>query len=369
MSWNMDLKKSCIHPAALRETLALSSEEVACLERIAEDYPMRVPEYYLSLIVPEDRDDPIRRMSVPESREFEEGGCWDVSGEQENTQLVGLQHKYAQTAMVLSTNQCAMYCRHCFRKRLVGLDEQETVRNLTPIVEYVRAHTEINNVLISGGDAFMNSNERLKEILEAFTSIEHIDFIRFGTRIPVVLPQRVTEDDALLPLLAHYNQRKQIYIVTQFNHPRELTNEAKAAIAALRGVGCVVRNQTVLLRGVNDQAELLAELLNGLSKLGVVPYYIFQCRPVCGVKNQFQLSLLHGSQIVETAKHLMSGQAKSVRYAMAHKSGKIEILGALPDGSMLFKYHQAKEAENTSRIFAKRLSETDGWLEDEEPAS
>lgn len=364
MTWKKKLAQGYVRPADVAEFLALTPQEELSLNEIVKEYPMRIPEYYLSLIDAKDPNDPIRRMSVPMVSECEEGGECDTSGEEENTILPGMQHKYPQTVMILSNNQCAMYCRHCFRKRMVGLNQKETVESISDIANYVRAHTEINNVLISGGDALMNSNEVLRTYLELFAPIEHLDFIRFGTRIPVVLPQRITEDAGLLPLLEEFNQRKQIFIVTQFNHPKELTPEALQAVEALRKVGCIVRNQTVLLKGVNDNPDVLAELMNRLTKVGVIPYYIFQCRPARGVKNQFQVPLLQGSEIVEAAKRLMSGQAKGVRHVMAHVSGKIEIIGKTPDGSLLFKYHQAKDPKHASRMFQRQLSEEDSWLEE-----
>lgn len=365
MLWTQALEESIEHPGELKELLHLDTKEQTRLAEIVAEYPMRVPAYYLALIDPEDESDPIRRMSIPGLLEDSPGGVADTSGEHENTILPGMQHKYPQTVMILSNNQCAMYCRHCFRKRMVGLqDEDECAQNIAAIADYVRNHHEINNVLISGGDALMNSTEKLREFFEILAAMDHVDFIRLGTRIPVVLPQRITDDEALLALLAEFNVRKQIFVVTQFNHPRELTPEALAGVAALRRAGCVLRNQTVLLRGVNDEPAVLARLMNELTKLGVIPYYIFQCRPARGVKNQFQVSLPRSAKIVSEAKKQMSGQAKSVRHAMSHVSGKIEILGLLPDGQLLFKYHQAKDAKNTDRIFSRHLGEEDGWLQE-----
>ena len=251
--------------------------------RIIQRYPLCVNPYYLSLIDRDDPNDPIRKMCIPDIHEFSEGGQADTSGEADNTVIQGMQHKYRQTALILSTNQCAMYCRHCFRKRMVGASSDEVARQIPAMAEYVREHTEINNVLISGGDAFMNADETIEKYLRCFTEIPTLDFIRFGTRIPVVLPQRIVQDDKLLGILETYGRKKQIIIVTQFNHPRELTPDAVQAIKALGSVGCIVRNQTVLLKGINDHADVLAQLMNGLVSNGVIPYYIFQCRPVEGV--------------------------------------------------------------------------------------
>lgn len=362
MNWKEILNQSIRDTDGLRKCMAMSEAEAAQMEEIIEKYPLCVNPYYLSLINKDDPADPIRKMCIPDIHEFSEGGQADTSGEADNTVIQGMQHKYAQTALILSTNQCAMYCRHCFRKRMVGASSEEVAKQLPAMADYVRSHKEINNVLISGGDAFMNSNEMVLKYLRYFTPIPNLDFIRFGTRIPVVLPQRIYEDKELLRILESYNEKKQIIIVTQFNHPRELTPESVQAIRDLRDVGCIVCNQTVLLKGVNNDPDTLASLMNGLVSCGVIPYYIFQCRPVVGVQNQFQVPLMRGIEIVEAAKQQMNGQAKSVRFAMSHPTGKIEILGKTSDNRMLFKYHQAKYAKDAGRIFAQELEKSQCWL-------
>jgi len=346
----------------LQTCFDLTDEEIQQLKVLSQQYPICITPYYLSLVDPADKDDPIRKMCFPSLFEYATDGETDTSGESDNTVIKGMQHKYAQTALILSKNQCAMYCRHCFRKRMVGSNADEIARELPAMADYVRQHPEINNVLISGGDAFINDNGTIKRYLEHFTAIPSLDFIRFGTRVPVVLPQRIVEDTELLDLLSEYGKKKQIIIVTQFNHPREVTSASREAINALKGCGCIVRNQTVLLKGVNDDPATLAELMNLMVKIGVIPYYIFQCRPVVGVKNQFQVPIMDGQRIVEQAKRLMSGQAKSVRYAMSHPTGKIEIIGPDSTGAMIFKYHQAKYESDHSRIFTKKLAPTDCWL-------
>lgn len=362
MNWKQMLQGSIRDVEALRKVLPMDEAEAVQMEKIIEKYPLCINPYYLGLINRDDPHDPIRKMCVPDIHEFSEGGQEDTSGEADNTVIQGMQHKYKQTALILSTNQCAMYCRHCFRKRMVGASSEEVAKQLPAMADYVRSHKEINNVLISGGDAFLNSNETILKYLRYFAAIPTLDFIRFGTRIPVVLPQRIYEDDELLRMLESYNEKKQIIIVTQFNHPRELTPEAVQAIRMLQDVGCVIRNQTVLLKGVNDDADVLARLMNGLVSYGMIPYYIFQCRPVVGVQNQFQVPLMRGAEIVEVAKQQMNGQAKSVRYAMSHPTGKIEILGKLGENKMLFKYHQAKHEADQSRIFALNIKEDQCWL-------
>lgn len=343
--------------------LGLSKEEEEQMKKIVEVYPMAVPSYYLSLVDPADPEDPIRKMCIPTLREADWEGEFDTSGEADNTVEVGLQHKYSQTSLILSTNHCAMYCRHCFRKRLVGMNDQEITKNFESAVAYIGSHKEISNVLISGGDSFLLTDEMIERYLEAFTAMDHLDLIRFGTRIPVVLPQRVLEDTRLQEIFRKYADKKQIYIVTQFNHPRELTEQSRAVIRLFAKMGIVVKNQTVLLKGVNDDPQVLGALLKGLTAAGAVPYYIFQCRPVRGVKNQFQVPLREGAKIVDEARNLQNGQGKCVRYCMSLPQGKVEILGSLSQEEMLFKFHQAKDPADAARIFTMKVEPGQGWLQ------
>lgn len=345
------------------EYLGLSPSEARAMQDVADRYPMLVPEYYLKLINPADPNDPIRKMSIPAPFEADRSGSFDTSGEQYNTKIPGLQHKYAQTAMVLTTNRCAMYCRHCFRKRLVGVSDEEVAKNFEPIMAYIREHTEIRNVLLSGGDFFLNSNEVIDRYLSALTEIPHLRYIRMGSRIPVSFPERV--DKGLLEVLERHAGKKQLLVVTQFNHPRELTAEAEAAVCALRNTGAVARNQTVLLRGVNDDPEVLSDLLEGLVAIGCIPYYVFQCRPVTGVKSGFQVTLDRGLEIVEAAKARVSGMAKGMKYCMSHPAGKLEIIGRLPGGEMIFRFHEAKDPANCGKLFTHAPDESGCWLPEE----
>jgi len=364
ITWREMIQKSCRSTNDIVQIFKLNDDEIIRMDRITEKYPMCVNPYYLSLINADSRNGPIFKMAIPDLNEFSEGGIPDTSGEAENTVITGMQHKYKQTALILSTNQCAMYCRHCFRKRMVGASGEEVAKYLPAMAGYIKSHKEINNVLISGGDSFMLDCRVIKKYLEYLTPIRNIEFIRFGTRIPVVLPQRITEDDELLSVFSKFNKKKQLYIVTQFNHPHELTPESKEAILALQSAGCVVRNQTVLLRGVNDDPDTLALLMNELTAHGILPYYIFQCRPASGVRNLFQLPLIRGCEIIDEAKKKMNGQSKGFRYCMSHLTGKIEILGkAVGEDTILFKYHQAKHDKDESRIFTKKVKLEQGWLD------
>lgn len=365
MSWKDELAKSMHNAAQLGEFYSLSEDETAGFEEIIEKFPMLVTPYYLSLVDKNDPDDPIAKMCIPSGDEMDPSGTFDTSGESSNTKQPGVQHKYQQTALILSTNVCAMYCRHCFRKRLVGLSEDELLNQMDEAVSYVKEHPEINNVLISGGDALMNPNHIIEGYLKEFTALDNLDFIRLGSRVPVTFPERIYDDSELLDIISKYAGEKTIYLVTQFNHPREVTPEAKRAIDCFLERGIAVRNQTVLLKGVNDDPEVLSELFRSITRIGVIPYYLFQCRPVTGVKQHFQVPLVKGVEIVDKAKSMLSGPQKQFRYCMSHPAGKIEILGLLDEKHMLFKFHQNKYPEDASMIFTVEMNDQATWLDDD----
>jgi len=359
-----ELSNNITSISQLKSFTEISQKEERRLNRIVERHPMSITPYYLSLIDWNDPDDPIRKMAVPSLNELDISGSYDTSGERENTKFHGLQHKYSQTALILLTNKCAMYCRHCFRKRLVGLPNEEILTRFTNAMVYVKQHPEINNILLSGGDPLMLSKNVLGKVLTMLSGIPHLKFIRIGSRCPVTFPARITGDTRLLALLkAHSLPHRRLYLITQFNHPREITEESTQAVASLLRSNVIVNNQTVLLKGVNDDPEVLADLSNQLVSIGVNPYYVFQCRPVKRVKTQFQLPLERGIRIVEDAKKLLNGHSKRFKYIMAHRTGKIEILGVM-DGELYMKYHQAKNPMNLGRLFKRRLNPTAGWLDD-----
>lgn len=193
------LLSECIRDVdGLGKYLKLEKADEDRIREISERYPICIPPYYLGLIDPDNPEDPVRRICIPGMQELSGTGVEDTSGEGDNTVIRGMQHKYRQTALILTTNQCSMYCRFCFRKRMVGYTDQETAEHIKEMAEYVAQHTEINNVLLSGGDALINSNETIAMYLKTFSQIPTLDFIRIGTRTPVVLPMRIYEDEELL---------------------------------------------------------------------------------------------------------------------------------------------------------------------------
>lgn len=350
----------------LKTYVKLSSETESQLKRVIQAHPMLITKPYASLIDWTNPDDPIMKMAVPSTHELNLEGLYDTSGESENTQLPGLQHKYSETALVLATNTCATYCRHCFRKRLVGLPSEEILKRLEDAAEYIKKHTEINNVLVSGGDPLTLCNKTIEKFLGLLTKIPHIKFIRIGTRMPVTYPNRFYDKELLGIFKKYSTNEKRIYIVTQFNHPREIYPQSIKAVSNLMDADILINNQTVLLKGVNDKPDILASLMNKLVSIGVMPYYVFQCRPLTRVKHHFQVPLCKGFRIVEKAKMQCNGFSKRFRYIMSHVTGKIEVLGIMDD-EIYFKYHQAKDRKNLGRMFKLPVNESAGWLDDLNP--
>jgi lysine 2,3-aminomutase len=364
LKWQDELNNNVTTLEELKKYIDLDAVEEKKLQKVIDKHPMSIPRYYLSLMHPRDRKDPIRKMAVPSAGELDLAGSYDTSGERKNTKLPGLQHKYRNTVLLLSANVCSMYCRHCFRKRMVGLSNDEIIDRFQEAFDYVGNHPEVNNVLISGGDSLILPTHVLGHFLAKLTRLEHLDYIRFGSRMAVTFPDRILKDPELLELFRAYSRKeRRIYLHTQFNHPREITKESTEAVHRVIKSGVIVNNQTVLLRDVNDTPEVLADLQRNLVRIGVNPYYVFQCRPVKRVKNHFQVPLAEGYRIVAKARGMLDGLSKRFRYAMSHEKGKIEILGILGD-EMFFKHQQARDPGDVSRFFKRKLDERAGWLDD-----
>jgi lysine 2,3-aminomutase len=362
--WQDELANNVTTLEELKEYIDLTGSEEKELQKVIDIHPMSIPRYYLSLIDRKDPDDPIRKMAIPSADELDLSGSYDTSGERVNTKLPGLQHKYRNTVLLLAVNVCSMYCRHCFRKRMVGLTNDEVIARFKEAYEYIATHTEVNNLLISGGDSFFLPSTVIAHFLDRLTRLPHLDYIRFGSRMVVTYPDRILKDDELLEVLQAYSKKdRRIYISTQFNHPNEITEHSIEAVNRIINSGAIINNQTVLLRGVNDSPEILADLQKNLVRIGVNPYYVFQCRPVKRVKSHFQVPLAEGYRIVAGARGMLDGISKRFRYAMSHERGKIEILGILGD-EIFFKHQQAKYTEDASRFFKRKLDEDAGWLDE-----
>ncbi len=340
----------------------IPEEEKEKLKQITDKFVFRVNDYYLNLIDWNDPNDPIRKLVIPNEGELEEYGRWDSSDEDTNYVVPGCQHKYTTTALLIVSEVCGAYCRYCFRKRLFRNDIKEAMADVQPGIEYIKNHPEINNVLLTGGDSLILATKKLRKIIEQLRDIDHVKIIRLGSKMPVFNPMRIYEDEELLKLIREYSTaEKRIYVMAHINHPKEITEEAKRGFEALHDAGAIVVNQTPVLKGINHDPEVLAELLDKLSWAGVTPYYFFINRPVAG-NNDFVLSLKEAYQAVEKAKAITSGLGKRVRLSMSHTSGKIEIL-AIEDGKAYLKYHQSRDGDY-GKFVVLDCPEDASWFDD-----
>ena len=364
MDWQNELQESICTVAQLKRYMRLSPEDERRLSRIVERHPMRITRYYASLIDWSDPADPILKMAVPAVAEMDLSGSYDTSGEAQSTKMPGLQHKYSETALILATSRCTTYCRYCFRKRLVGLPTEEVLKRFADAARYVGEHREIRNVLLSGGDPLVLTTPVIERFLKRLLEIPHLEFIRIGTRSPVTFPGRILNDATLVKVLGTYSRpHRRLYMVTQYNHPAELTGMSMRAVARILNQGICILNQTVLLRGVNNNPATLSQLLGKLTAIGISPYYVFQCRPVKRVKRSFQVPLEEGYRVVERAKAMLPGPSKRFKYVMSHRTGKIEVLSIAGD-QIYFRYHQARDPRNLGVSFKRTLKPGASWLDD-----
>lgn len=273
------------------------------LKTVAGRYPMRVSSYYYNLI--EEVGDPIWRQCIPDPKELcDPYGKEDPLNEEGDSPVPWLTHRYPDRLLMCVSNQCATYCRFCTRKRKVGdparqLTEVEVLRQ----IEYVKEHKEVRDIVVSGGDPLMLSDERLELTLSQLRQIPHVEILRIGTRVPCALPQRVTEK--LVNMLRKYHP---LYINIHFNHPREITEESRRACGLLADAGIPLGSQTVLLKGVNDDAATMKALMQKLLTARVRPYYLFQCDPVEGTYH-FRTSVERGLDILQELIGHTSGLA------------------------------------------------------------
>lgn len=282
--WQSELSASITSVEELGRFFRLSEQERRGAERAAQaGLPMRITRYYARLADPEDPTCPIRMQCVPSSleEEVDPSDLEDPLGEVANEVAPNLVQRYPDRALLLVTDQCALYCRFCTRSRMVG-DGKGPVpdRSLEAAFDYLKAHREVRDVIVSGGDPLSMATARLVRIFERLRAIPSIETIRLATRVPVTMPSRITKE--LVTALKPFHP---IWVMTHFNHPKELTAEARRGLSRLVDAGFPVMNQTVLMRGINDSAEVLAELFRGLVRTRVRPYYLLQMDPVVGTSH------------------------------------------------------------------------------------
>jgi lysine 2,3-aminomutase len=302
--WHWQIRNRITDFETLRKYIELQPEEEAVTQSKTFSFRMAITPYYLSLINPDNPLDPIRLQCIPRIQEsyIAPTDLRDPLEEDADAPVPGMTHRYPDRVLLLLTDQCGMYCRHCTRRRKAGeTDAPMPKENVEKAIQYITEHKEVRDVILSGGDPLTLSDERLDSVLDRLAKIDHIDIVRIGTRLPVVLPQRIT--DSLISIFKKY---KFLWLNTHFNHPHELTNESSAALAKLAEAGIVLGNQSVLLKGINDNVDVMKALVHGLVKNRVRPYYIYQCDLSEGISH-FRTPISKGIEIMESLRGHTSG--------------------------------------------------------------
>ncbi len=304
--WRWQISNRITNVETLKRVINLSGEEEKGIQKCLERLRMAITPYYATLIDPDHYDDPIRKQAIPITMEIEEAKCdmEDPLHEEQDSPVKGITHRYPDRALFLITDQCAMYCRHCTRRRMAGsTDHAMPKKELDAAIDYIRKTVGIRDVLISGGDSMLVKDETIEYILGSLRGIDHVDVIRFGSRSPVVVPQRITSD--LCKILKKYHP---VWFNTHFNHPYEITEEAREACGKLADAGVPLGNQTVLLRGVNDCPYIIRKLVHELVKMRIRPYYLYQCDLSMGIEH-FRTPVSKGIEIIELLRGHTSGFA------------------------------------------------------------
>lgn len=344
----------------------LTPEERDALQGVEQRYAFRANDYYLSLIDWDDPHDPIRQLIIPRVEELNRWGQLDASNEAAVTVAHGVQHKYDDTALLLCNEVCGAFCRYCFRKRLFINGNDETTNDVSAGIRYIAQNPNITNVLLTGGDPLLLSTRRLRDIIGQLRAIPHVRIIRIGSKMPAFDPFRISDDPELLELFReHSTPRKRIYMMTHFDHPRELTDEAVEAVDALIQNGVLCANQCPLIKGINDDPQVLSELYRELSFIGCPPYYLFQGRPTAG-NEPYAVPLVRGWQIFREALRHGSGLARRARFVMSHELGKIEIAGVLKERIYL-RFHRAKDLAFRGVLLKYKRNDEAYWLDELEP--
>src|SRR6266496_5553737 len=306
-NWHWQLKHRLTTLEQLQRLMpTLTPEEYAGTKLANHKLALAITPYFFNLVDPADEHCPIRWQVIPRVEETHTAS-WEMSdpcGEDSHSPVPGLVHRYPDHVLFLVTDRCAAYCRYCTRSRVVsGVGEQELHTNFEEAFRYLEAHTEVRDVLLSGGDALIFSDDRLDKLLSRLRAIKHIEFLRIGTRVPIFLPQRITPQ--LCALLAKYHP---LWMSVHVNHPRELTIEVKNALERLANAGIPLGNQSVLLAGVNDNVETMKTLVHKLLMCRVRPYYIYQCDLING-SSHLRTSVAKGIEIIEELRGHTTGYA------------------------------------------------------------
>jgi len=309
--WHWQLKNRICTKDALAQVIRVTPEEEKGMGKATGKLSMAITPYWATLMDPEDSDCPMRRQAVPVADEsvISPHEMVDPCAEDRDSPAPHLVHRYPDRVLLLATDHCAMYCRHCTRRRLVGENEKEAApldSRFDAAIEYLRSNKKVRDVLISGGDPFTLEDNQIEDLLQKIRSISHVEFLRIGTRVPVTLPQRITE--GLTSMLKKYAP---LWVSIHFNHPKEITKRCKMACDMLADAGMPLGSQTVLLKGINDRPYIMKKLMHDLLQIRVRPYYIYQCDPVKGTQH-FRTPVATGINIVEKLRGHTSGYAVPV---------------------------------------------------------
>lgn len=305
--WRWQLNNCITDVQALSRLITLSPGECAAPDIHPRNLPLRITPYYASLLDRENPDHPLRRCVVPAADEFvfSPGESSDPLCEEEHSPVPGLVHRYPDRVLFLVTGACSSFCRYCTRSRMVGKSGNETNNpgRWSAAIDYIQAHSEVRDVLISGGDPLTLPDDALESIIQRLRRIRHVEMIRIGTKIPVSLPQRITS--SLVSMLKKYHP---LWMSIHVTHPEELTPECEAACARLADAGIPLGSQTVLLKGLNDSIGPLKKLMHGLIKFRVKPYYLYQCDPIPG-SSHFRTPVSKGLEMIQGLRGHTSGYA------------------------------------------------------------
>jgi len=302
--WRWQFKNRIIKVETLENLLGKSSFKKDIFKAVTSVYPMAISPYYLSLIQDKDINDPVFAQCVPNHQEtsFSETAEEDPLKEDSHMPVPKLVHRYSDRCLAIVTETCATYCRHCNRKRFWLRPNHISLKNrFREMIYYIDASPQIREVIISGGDPLILDDHILENLLGSLKAISHVEVLRIGSRVPVVMPMRVTRE--LCRMLKRY---RPLWFNTQFNHPVEITPDAARACNMLQEAGIPVSNQSVLLKGVNDSSEIMKDLLNGLQKISVRPYYLFHCDPAKGCSH-FRTDLKSSIALMEKVWRQCSG--------------------------------------------------------------
>jgi lysine 2,3-aminomutase len=304
--WRWQVRNRVRDVNTLKTALHLTGDEEEGIKQCLTRFRMAITPYYVSLMTPDDPKCPIRRQGVPTPKELitTPYDMVDPLSEDEDSPVPYVTHRYPDRVLFLVTNACSMYCRHCTRRRLAGHEDKPVTQDdIDRALDYISKTKTVRDVLVSGGDPFVLEDHVLERILSSLRSIEHVEIIRIGTRTPVVLPQRITPQ--LCAMLKKYHP---LWINTHFNHPAEITDESRKACELLADAGIPLGNQSVLLRGINDCPLIMKKLVQGLLKIRVRPYYIYQCDLAMGLAS-FRTPVSKGIEILEHLRGHTSGLA------------------------------------------------------------